>query len=169
MAQGSFGNIEPELPPKKVRRSKPEDVGAAELRETARRAGQAGILAIVMMGGFNAISFYRGPHWRLSRDEALMCSTDLNNAVNQILPPEYLEVWDGVLRKFGPVVGFGLSITAVVGKRLAIDREILAAKKGTVGTGAKSDGRPNGLDYDSGGAWGDAGRGDSATGDVGAW
>lgn len=127
------------------------------------------MIALAMIGGFNALSFYRGPHWRLSNDEALMLSTDLNNALNAILPPEYLEVYNGILHKFGPVIGFGLSATAIIGKRLAIDRELHAAQKTTVGTGAKPDARPNGLDADSSGAWGDAGRGDTSPSEMGTW
>jgi len=101
------------------------------------RGAQAAFVGMILDGGFALASIFRGPHWRLSGEEKLIAGTHVNNVALSVLPPEYLDAYNGILEKFGPVLGALLPVTAIIGKRLAIDRAI-AAQEG-VGGDRKAD------------------------------
>lgn len=85
---------------------------------------QAAFVGMILDGAFLAVSFFRGDHWRLTSEEKLLGGSHLNNVVLALLPEEYLEGYNGILQKCGPILGAIVPLTAIVGRRIAIDNAI---------------------------------------------
>jgi hypothetical protein len=102
------------------------------------RGAQSAFVGMSLDGIFALTSIFRGAHWRLSGEEKLMAGTHVNNVALAVLPPEYLEAYNGILEKFGPILGAFLPLAGIIGKRIAIDRAI-AAEKEAGGAGQRGD------------------------------
>jgi hypothetical protein len=74
------------------------------------------------------IALWRGPHWLLGDQEALIWATDINEMLSEVLPKEYLEAYYAATQKYSSIVGTSLTTTAIVGKRLRIDGELKSAQ-----------------------------------------
>jgi hypothetical protein len=98
---------------------------------------QAAFVGMILDGAFLAISFVRGDHWRLTSDEKLVGGAHLNNVALALMPEGWLEGYNEALSKAGPILGAIVPLTAMVGKRIAIDNAI-AAQKETSGSHQKA-------------------------------
>lgn len=119
---------EPELPPEPEPRPYRASPPEIDLDELKKRAGNAGMLSLGLTAAFHGLAMWRGQHWVLTEKEALYLATDLNNTITALLPAQYVEFYNEVLAKYSPVIGLCISASAIIGKRLAIDAELDAAK-----------------------------------------
>jgi hypothetical protein len=132
VVQADAPYIAPEAPPDPYRgpaRTKADE----EFEKNVARGIQAAFVGMGLDGIFTGVSFARGPHWRLSGEEKLILGTHVNNLILALLPEEYLGAYDGILKKFGPICGAVVPITAIIGKRIAIDDQLNALEGGVGG------------------------------------
>lgn len=135
--QAEFHRIRSETvePPPDPYPGPPRSAADKEFERNILKGAQAAFVGMILDGAFALTSIFRGPHWRLTSEEKLIGGSHINNVALAVLPPEYIEAYNGILEKFGPVLGACLPIAGIIGKRLAIDRAIAA--EGGVDAGAQ--------------------------------